>query len=122
MKHSVRILGAILTIIYCFAVRTVPNSPASSDYGNHQTAEQEQYLGAISNSLFCHTSQSESSGNNFNNSHFPNFKNLFDKLSAITKPGEQFLKAEFTQYFNFSIIFLIQHQKRDIIFPFHFFW
>ncbi len=123
MKNSVRIIGVtILTAIYCFAVTAVANPPIISDYENQQTTEQEQYLTVISNSLFCHTSQSENSVNSFNNFPLPNFKNLFDKHCSITKSIEQLFESEFAQYDNFSINFLIQYRKSDIIFPFHYFW
>lgn len=123
MKNGVRVLGvSILTAIYCFAVSVVANLPISSDYGNHHTTKQEQYLAIISNSLFCHTAQLENSVNGFNNFPVPNFKNLFDKHWSITQSIEQLFESAFTQYFNFSINVLIRHRKSGIIFPFHFFW
>jgi hypothetical protein len=122
VNDSVRILGVtILTVIYCFAV-SVTNLPISSDYGNHQNTEQERYLVTISNSLFCDTSQSESSVNSFNNFSLPNFKNPFSEQWATTKAREKSFETEFTQYLNFSLNFLIQHRKSNIIFPFHYFW
>ena len=87
-----------------------------------QTTKQEKYFSTIPTILSPHTSQSESSVNNFNNFPAPGFKNLFDGLWAITKTTEQFYEAVFSQYTSFSINFLIQHRKTDIIFPFHYFW
>jgi hypothetical protein len=123
MKNSIRIIGVIiLTAIYCFVVSTVTNTPISSDYENHQTTEKEQYRAIISNNLFCHTLEVESLSNSFEYFPVPNPKNLFNKHWSTTKFIEQLFESEFTQYYNFSINFLIKYRKSDIIFPFHYFW
>lgn len=122
MKDMIRILGiTLVTAIYCYAVSTVTNLPVSTDAGDQLTTKHAQYLAAVSNNLYCQTSQLES---RVSSSHFslPVFKNPFNKLWSVTKTIEQLFEAELAQYFNFSINFLIQHRKTDIIYPFHYFW
>lgn len=123
MQHNVRIIGIpILAAIYCFVVSAVTNLSISSDHGNHQTTEQEQYLATISNNLFCHTSQSESSVNSFNNFPGPNLDKLFDNLWSLANSKEGVWEAQFIQYSNYSLNLLIQHRISDLIYPFHYFW
>ena len=123
MKSSIKILSIVaLTAIYCFAIGVVTKSLTYSDFQSHSTTPQEQYFSDFSTKLFCQTSQSESSVNNYNNLPVPSFKNPFSGLWAITKTTEQLFKTAFSQYTNISRNFLIQHRKSDIIFPFHYFW
>jgi len=123
VKDSIRILSVVfLTTIYCFAIGAVTKSFAHSDFHSNSTTSQEQYFSDFSTKLFCHTSQSESSVNNYNNQPVPSFKNPFKEFWAIAKTIEQFFETAFSQYTNISRNFLIQHRKTDIIFPFHYFW
>lgn len=123
MKSSFRILSVVfLTAIYCFAIGVVTKSLAHSDFNNNSTTSQEQYFSDFSTKLFCHTSQSESSVNNYINQPVPSFKNPLNGLWAIAKITEQLFETAFSQYSNISRNFLIQHRKSDIIFPFHYFW
>jgi hypothetical protein len=123
VKNSIRILGVVfLTAIYCFAIGVVTKSLAHSDFNINSTTSQEQYFSDFSTKLFCHTSQSESSVNNYINQPVPSFKNPFNGLWAIAKTTEQLFETAFSQYTNISRNFLIQHRKSDIIFPFHYFW
>lgn len=123
MKNSVRILGVvILTAIYCFMATAVSNPPVIYGYENHQKTNQEQYLAVISIDFFCHTLQSENWVNSFNNFPVTYFKNSYDKHFSITKSIEKLFESEFSRYRRFSINFLIEHRKSDIIFPSHYFW
>jgi len=123
VKSSIRILSVVfLTAIYCFAIGVVTKSLAHSDFHSNTTTSQEQYFSDFSTKLFCHTSQSESSVNNYINQPVPSFKNPFNGLWTITKTTEQLFETAFSQYTNISRNFLIQHRKTDIIFPFHYFW
>jgi len=123
VKNSIRILSVVfLTAIYCFAIGVVTKSLAHSDFNSNSTTSQEQYFSDFSTKLFCHTSQSESSVNNYINQPVPSFKNPFNGLWAISKTTEQLFETAFSQYTNISRNFLIQDRKSDIIFPFHYFW
>lgn len=123
MKNNIRILSVVfLTAIYCFAKGVVTKSLAHSDFHSNTTTSQEQYFSDFSTKLFCHTSQSESSVNNYINQPVPSFKNPFNGLGEISKTTEQLFETAFSQYTNISRNFLIQHRKTDIIFPFHYFW
>jgi len=123
VKNSIRILSVFfLTAIYCFAISVVTKSLTHSDFHSNSTTSQEQYFSDFSTKLFCHTSQSESSTNNYINQPVPSFKNPFNGLWAIAKITEQIFETAFSQYTHISRNFLIQHRKTDIIFPFHYFW
>lgn len=123
MKNNIRILSIIfLTTTYCFAIGLVTKSLTHSDFQSNSTSSQYQYFSDFSTKLFCHTSQSENSVNNYNNLPTPSFKYPFNDLWSITKTTEQLFETAFSQYTNISRNFLIQHWKTDIIFPFHYFW
>jgi hypothetical protein len=123
VKNKIKKLSVlILAAIYCFAIGFVTKSLNYSDFGNKQQASQESSFTVFSSKLFCHTSQSESSVNIFNNLPASSFKNPFSGLWAISNTTEQLFKTAFSQYANIARNFLIQHRKTDIIFPFHYFW
>jgi hypothetical protein len=123
MKKSVRIVGvAILAAIFCFSASLVSSSPIHSADQNQLTIEQEQSLAVISSSFSFHQSQSENSVNSFQKIPVPNFKRFSDKHWSITQFYDQLFESKFVQYCNSSRSFLIQLQKSDIIFPFHYFW
>lgn len=119
VKSSNRILSVVFLIaIYCFAISVITKSFAHSDFQNKQTSSQEKIISDFSTKLFCQTSQSESSVNNFNNLPTPNFKNSF----TVVKVTEQLFETEFSQYTFFSRNILTSYRKSDLIFPFHYFW
>ena len=123
MNNRVRILWVtLLTSIYCLAVNMVTYPHISSDYGNHHTTEQEQYLTTVSSSLFSHIAPVEKSVNSFNVFSGLDFKSQADKLWSITQATGQLLEAEFSQYGRLSVNFPIHFRKSDLIFPFHYFW
>jgi len=123
VKYNIKILSVVLlTAIYCFAIGVVTNSLTYSDFKSNSTTTQEQYFSDFSTKLFCHTTLTESSVNNYNNLPASSSKNPFNGLLAVTKTTEQLFETAFTQYTNISRNFLIQHRKTDIIFPFHYFW
>jgi hypothetical protein len=111
-----------LTAIYCFAIGVGTNSLAHSDFHSSPAPSQEKFIANLSPKLFCHTTQFESSVNNFNNLAAANFKNLFSGFCAIVKATDQLFETEFSQYTSFSGNILIHHRKSDIIYPFHYFW
>ena len=122
MKNSNRILGVIiLCAIYFFAISAISHSSVSSSYEDYQPTEQKQHHAKISNGIFYHDSQLESSVKGFDDFPPQNLKNFFNG-SFVTKSIERVLEVQFTQYRCFSINFLIQYRKSDIIFPFHYFW
>ncbi len=124
MKNRVKLFGfSILTAMYCLAVSAVLPPPISAGYAHHQTTGQEQYLAVNPYSLFGHTAQTESPANSFvNNFPVPDFRKLFDKHGLVSRSIERLFASTLTQYGRFSEIFLIQPQKSDLIFPFHYFW
>lgn len=123
MNHRARILWVtLLTAIYCLAVNTGTYSLINSDYISHQSSDQEQYLAPVSSGLFSHTAPVEKSVNIFHSFSVPDFNNQVDKLWSITQSTRKLLDAEFTQYCQFSVNFLIHFRKSDLIFPFHYFW
>ncbi len=123
MKSNLRSISVVfLTAIYCFSLGIVTKSFAHSDFQHESTVSQEKFIADLSLKQFCHTSQSESSINNYNKLPTPNFKNLFTGFWGIIKSSEQFFDAEFSQYKIFSRNNLINYRKSDIIFPFHYFW
>lgn len=113
---------SLLAAIYCIAINSVTYSHFNAAYGNQQTTEQEQFLATVSNSLFCHTAQSERSVSGFNNIPAAKFESLSHKLWSLSTLSKPFLEAKFTQYLNSSTRFLIYYRIRDLLFPFHYFW
>lgn len=123
MKNTIKILSAVVLIaIYCFAINTATKSINHSNFQHNSNSTQEKYFSDLSTKFFCHTSPPESLVENYNNQPNSSFKNPFNGLWVKIKTTEQLFKTTFSQYINFSINFLIQHRKTDIIFPFHYFW
>lgn len=123
MNHGVKNLGiAFLTAIYFVAVFSYTKPNENAGFETYQHPGQEQYLATFSNSLYCHTTPTENQVNYFNSFPSSNLKDQFDKQWAFNEPIEQLIRKAFTQYFNFSINFLIQYRKSAITYPFHYFW
>ncbi len=124
MKNTYRILGAtFLTILYSFVLGFVVTSTIKYGVQSKKTNEQEKYFSSIStNYAFSYTPESTTSVDNITTFSVLTLKNPLYQLWVISKATEQLLETEFSQYTSFSINFLIQHRKKDIIFPFHYFW
>lgn len=123
MKKQIRILSVfILTAIYCAAIGNVNASFNYSDFSKSTSKSKEKIITAISVDIFSEAIQTENSVNNYNNLPTQGFKNSFNEFWAITKASENLFLTRFSQYTNISINFLILHRKKDIIFPFHYFW
>ncbi|MBT33194.1 MAG: hypothetical protein CMO01_26330 [Thalassobius sp.] len=123
MKEKFRVFGAIiLTTIYCFAVGAVAYSPVNSDLTENTKAKPTKYSAAVSSKLAFHTAQVENSIDTFFEFSTPTFKKTFDEFWYIANSVEHLFEAEFIQYERFSLGFLINYRKTDIIFPFHYFW
>ena len=125
MKNTYRILGAtFLIILYCFILGFVANSTIDSLFiQSSKNTDKEKYFSSFSeNYSFCHTPKSANSVNSITTLSVVTLKNLFYEFWVINKATEQLLETEFCQYTSFSINFLIEHRKKDIIFPFHYFW
>jgi len=123
MKNNFRFVSIVfLTAIYCFAIGVVTKKLTYSDFYDNSATSQEKIFSDTSTIFFCHTNQSESLVNNYNNLFSLNFKNSFSSIWVISKITEKIFETAFSQYTNISRNFLIQHRKTDIIFPFHYFW
>lgn len=123
MNKSGRFFWVILlSAIYFFAIGIYLKSPVQSDIQHSQTTAQAKLFSIAYSDLFCQPSQSESSVNNFTNFTTPSFTNKFNKHWAISKIPNLLVETKFSQYTTFSINFLIQHRKSNLIFPFHYFW
>lgn len=123
MKDRVKHIGAlILTAIYCYAVSVVANVPLSSDFGNKLSTEQEHYFAVTSHNLISHTADPEFSVDNTNSFPSSDIQDFSDESHSLTGSIESQIDAEFNQYCNNSVNFLIQQRKTDLLFPFHFFW
>lgn len=119
MKH----FGAlILTAIYCYAVSVVANVPLSSDFENNLSTEQEHYLAVTSHNLISHTADAEFSIENTTSFPGSDIRDFSDEYHSLIGSTESLFDAEFYQYCNNSVNYLIQQRKTDLLFPFHFFW
>lgn len=124
MKNTYRILGAtFLTILYSFVLGFVVTSTIEYGVQSKKTTEQEKYFSSLStNYAFSYAPESTTSVDSITTFSVLTLKSLLHELWTINKVTEQILETEFSQYTGFSINFLIQHRKKDIIFPFHYFW
>ena len=124
MKNTYRILGAIfLTFLYCFAVGFIANSIIDYEIQKSKTTEKEKYFSSIStNYSFFEAPQTSNLVNYLPIYSVITLKNSLYELWVINKVTEQLIETAYSQYVSFSINFLIQHRKKDIIFPFHYFW
>lgn len=124
MKNTYRILGAtFLTILYSFVLGFVATSTIEYGLQSKQNTDQEKYFSSIStNYAFSYAPESTTSVDSITTFSVLSFKSLIYEFWTINKATEQLLETEFSQYTSFSINFLIQHRKKDIIFPFHYFW
>jgi len=123
VKNNIRILSVIiLAAIYCFAIGADIKSHTHSDFNNFMSSSHGKVISDISENLFCHTSSSENSVNNYSNPPQPNCQNKFTGLWAILKSNEQQYITAFSQYTTFTRTILLKHRKSDIIFPFQYFW
>ncbi|WP_338813974.1 hypothetical protein V9L05_00685 [Bernardetia sp. Wsw4-3y2] len=124
MKNKYRILGAtFLAILYSFVLGFVATSTIEYNVQSKKTTEREKYFSSIStNYAFSYAPESTTSVDSITTFSVLSLKNLLHQLWVISKATEQLLETEFSQYTSFSINFLIHHRKKDIIFPFHYFW
>ena len=124
MKNTYRILGAtFLTILYCFVLGLVADSTIEPTIQSNKNTDKEKYFSSFSkNYSFCHTPKSANSVNTLTTLSVLTLENPLHQLWIINKATEQLIETEYSQYTSFSINFLIQHRKKDMIFPFHYFW
>lgn len=123
MKDSVKHFGAlILTAIYCFAVSIAANVPLNTEFQNSLNSGQEHNFAATSHNLLSHTVQSEFSVEIVGIDAAPDTYDNTHNDTSLYNSKESVLSAEFTQYNNYSVNFLIQQRKADLLFPYHFFW
>lgn len=123
MKNKIRLISVVvLTAIYCFAIGAVYNTTKQSDFNNNVSFSKERVISELSEKIFCHTYQSESSVNSYNNPPAPNIKKQFTGSWATLYINEQLIESEYSQYLIFTRSILINLRKSDIIFPFQYFW
>ncbi|AVI51125.1 hypothetical protein C5O00_08035 [Pukyongia salina] len=123
MKDSVKHFGAlILTAIYCFAVSIAANVPLNTEFQNNLNSGQEHNFAPTSHNLLSHTVQSEFSVEIVGIDPAPDTYDNTHNDTSLYNSKESVLSAEFTQYNNYSVNFLIQQRKADLLFPYHFFW
>lgn len=126
MKKKIGIISVIVfTTIYCFAIATNNKAYIHSDFNNYLSLSQEKDYSDYSDfsiKLFCHTSQTVCSANNFNKLPSPNFKSQFYRLWAIKIADEQLFESAFSQIKTLARNIPINKQRTVVLFPFHYFW
>lgn len=123
MNRNINILSVIfLTAIYAFALGYASQSFAHSYNKDYSSSSEEKFITDLSSKLFCHTSQFDGSVIQFNNLPSSFLKKSFGTIWIHSQAKEQIFESVFAQYKNASLNFLVQHRKKDIIFPFHYFW
>ncbi|AFM06076.1 hypothetical protein Fleli_3764 [Bernardetia litoralis DSM 6794] len=124
MKNTYRILGAtFLTILYSFVLGFVAILTIEYGVQSKKTTEQEEYFSSIStNYSLCYAPESINSVSSITTYSVTTFKKIICGFCVTSNATEQLLETEFSQYTSFVLNFLIQHRKKDIIFPSHYFW
>ena len=124
MKNTYKVLGAtFLTILYCFVLGFVGDYSTIDSVERSKNIDKEKYFSNYSESYsFCYTPKSANSVNTLTTLSVLTSENPLHQLWIISKVTEQIFETKYSQYSSFSINFLIQHRKKDIIFPFHYFW
>lgn|GEM_PF-1168571 len=123
MKDSVKHIGAlILTAIYCYAVSIAASVPLNTEFHNSLNSQQGYNFTATSHNLLSHTVQSEFSVEIVGIDTTPDTYDNTHNDPTLSNSKESVLRAEYTQYNNYSVNFLIEQRKTDLLFPYHFFW
>ncbi len=121
MKSNFRIFGVtIFVTIYCFALSVTGNSAITLN--NEKLPERALSSVVDANDLFWHTTPSENLVNFSPSSSFPEVENLGDAHIFLTKEVVDLEGAIFRQYNKVSVNFLVNHRKKDLIYPSHYFW
>ncbi len=66
--------------------------------------------------------KTENSVNTINNYPVPVYKILFNKYLAVENVYNNIIKTGYSHYIKFSLKYLVNHTKSDLLFPFHWFW
>ncbi len=123
MKNTVKVAGIlVLMALYCFAINVIAESTPKANLKIFPSTDQETYFSGTSVKLYCHLPETERIINGLNHFPAPGFKDPLYAFFGTIKWIEQLFATEYSQYTNFSINFLIQYRKSDLIFPFHYFW
>lgn len=121
VKRTIQIVQIFfLLALYCFALGANHSYAFTSDQINSDT-QNEGKFSSLSSNLYCLSSPSENTANNFTNFQFPTLKNQNNGQWAFAKIFEELFVSRYYQYQSFSIRFLIQLRKTSFIFPFHYF-
>lgn len=123
MKKLVKFCSIFLfTLVYCFALNIGVYSNFFITSQNHTNSEQEEYFSSITKNITFQTSPSESSVQSFNKYPTQSFKSNFKTFFTLCVIIDHLVDTKFSQSKNLLSTFLFQHHKKEIIYPFHFFW
>ncbi|PZD78525.1 hypothetical protein [Mesonia sp. K7] len=123
MKKFFNLLYASLLIsLYAFAIGLATQNLYRVSHGVYnENSEQKAYFNTGSVSLFAHTTESYTSGEH-KTSETADYKIPFNGNILSFYNKEILLAAIDKQYRQKTHNFLIESRKKDLIYPFHYFW
>lgn len=123
MNTKIKILATILfSLIYCYTITFTTKSIIEYDLKECLNTQEEQYFSTITTNFLAIQYQSENNANTFKNLSYSNLKNTSSPFFVIINIQEQIVKSSIFQYIKLSTNFLIQYRKKDLLFPFQYFW
>lgn len=119
VKTSV-LIGFILLYIFAISIDTNVSANASFLTKNQESAT--GYFKDQPSHLFSHTNQSFENVLNFTSTNFSESKRPFKAFSSFVQVTDNILESKFVQYTLADVSFPLKFTKKDIIYPFHFFY
>lgn len=114
--------ASLLISLYAFAIGLATQNLYSVSHGVYnENSEQKAYFTTGSVSLFVNTTESYTSGEH-KTPGTADYKIPFNGNNLSFSNKEIFLTAIDKQYRQKAQNFLIESRKKDLIYPFHYFW
>lgn len=123
MKTLIRIPAMILiSLLYCYAMNIANSNTFNLDFSQQATGNNKMYFNAVNDSLLFHVLSTKTAVSLPVETPTCPIKNYYLTGYQLIKLNENLIDNNFFQYFLFSCNFLIRNRKKDILYPFQYFW